>query len=192
METPPRTESCGCTYDLLGMRLTACAMHANREAYDWLLGTPALSFRVLGHPRPAGSKTGFWNERQKRFLLRDASPKSAPWKRAVANVATVAKSRRRAVGLLVGPVGVRFEFFLPRAKSHFGAGRNAETLKADAPAWHLSRPDALKLARAAEDAMTAVVYYDDAQIVREMISKDYGPKPGVRIRIYPLGDCKWQ
>jgi Holliday junction resolvase RusA-like endonuclease len=55
--------------------------------------------------------------------------------------------------------------------------------------WPTTRPDLLKLARAIEDALTGVVYRDDALIVQERLVKDYardGEAPHVRIIILPM------
>lgn len=68
---------------------------------------------------------------------------------------------------------VQFEFVKPRPKNHYGTGRNAVLLKDSAPAAPGVKPDALKLARAIEDALTNVVYTDDSLIVTELIAKRY-------------------
>jgi Holliday junction resolvase RusA-like endonuclease len=86
-------------------------------------------------------------------------------------------------------LAVSFEFVKPRPKSHYGSGKNAEVLKDSAPAAPGVRPDALKLARAIEDALTKVVYTDDSLIVSEAISKRYCNRwepEHVKITIRPL------
>jgi Holliday junction resolvase RusA-like endonuclease len=60
-------------------------------------------------------------------------------------------------------------------------------LKGSAPEWPVARPDALKLARAAEDALTGIVWADDAQIVVERLGKVFGPREGCRVRVRRLG-----
>lgn len=83
-----------------------------------------------------------------------------------------------------------FTFYLKRPKGHYGSGRNAGVLKDSAPAAPGVRPDVLKLARAAEDALTNVVYRDDALIIDEVISKryaEYGEPERVIVRIEVLG-----
>jgi hypothetical protein len=66
-----------------------------------------------------------------------------------------------------------FVFVKPRPAAHYGSGRNERILKDSAPAAPGKRPDALKLARAVEDAMTGIVYVDDSLIVTEVIAKRY-------------------
>lgn len=64
-----------------------------------------------------------------------------------------------------GPVVVEFIFHRLRGVGHYGSGRNSRVLKPSAPLWPTGVPDALKLARAAEDALTGLVWADDAQVV---------------------------
>jgi Holliday junction resolvase RusA-like endonuclease len=101
----------------------------------------------------------------------DANKKARPWKDQVAQVAGQAHAGRE---LMEGALYVQFRFHVPRPKGHYGTGRNAGKLKDSAPEFPAKKPDVLKLARAVEDAMTGVVYRDDAQIVREVLLKDFG------------------
>lgn len=48
---------------------------------------------------------------------------------------------------------------------------------------HVVRPDVSKLIRATEDALTGIVYLDDAQIVEEHAYKFYGMPERVEIKI---------
>lgn len=81
--------------------------------------------------------------------------------------------------LFVGPVRVRFSFKFTRPKGDFGK----HGLKPSASPFHTKRPDVLKLARAVEDALTGIVWKDDAQICAEFLLKEYGDTPGVEIVI---------
>jgi Holliday junction resolvase RusA-like endonuclease len=56
-------------------------------------------------------------------------------------------------------------------------------LKPNAPKYPTTRPDALKLARAAEDALTGIIWTDDAVTVDLTIKKRYGELPGVNITV---------
>jgi len=76
-------------------------------------------------------------------------------------------------------------FARPRPKSHFRAGRNSHLLREGAPRVPTTRPDALKLARAVEDALTGVIYADDSAVVELAVAKIYGA-PGVQISIWRL------
>ena len=58
------------------------------------------------------------------------------------------------------------KFYFQRPKSHYGTGRNAETLRDSAPPEHIQTPDVDKLVRLISDALTiAGVIADDRLIV---------------------------
>jgi Holliday junction resolvase RusA-like endonuclease len=61
-------------------------------------------------------------------------------------------------------------------------------LRASAPRYPTGRPDVLKLARACEDALTGVIWRDDAQIVVERLYKDWGEPARVLVEIEQLAD----
>ena len=132
-----------------------------------------IYFTVFGTPKPAGSKTAFAIKRggvyTGRTVVMDACKKTKGWQ---AIVKAEAKKHAPATPF-VGPIKVRFNFYLPRPKSHHGTGKNSKFVKVSAPDWHIGRPDLLKLARAVEDAMTGIIYADDAQIVIETLEKSY-------------------
>jgi Holliday junction resolvase RusA-like endonuclease len=52
----------------------------------------------------------------------------------------------------------------------------------------VSRPDIDKLARAVLDAMTGPIIYDDAQVVRLLVTKCYDLNPGVVIDVSQSGN----
>lgn len=135
-----------------------------------------LTFRVYGIPQPAGSKQGFFNKKISRVMIVDANKNAKPWKALVASAAIDAVYP----GLIFsGPIGLELVFFVPRPKGHFGK----KGLRVAAPEYPTRRPDLLKLARGVEDALTAIVWHDDAQIVSEHLSKRYGEKPGVQVTV---------
>lgn len=156
---------------------------------------PEMIFSVVVHgvAQPAGSKqayvpTGKNGEPFRRpngtiiVNVVDDNPKSKAWKQHVATMA------RRAWGfrpLLTCPLYVQLVFFRDWTAGHFGSGRNAEVLKPSASAFPDTRPDVLKLARGVEDALTNVIWRDDAQIVDEVLSKRYG-SPRVEISVGKL------
>ena len=142
-----------------------------------------IQLTVYGKAQPAGSKRGF-KAKDGGVLIVDANPKSRDWKNAVSSEAAKLQLRE----LLDGPLAVRFVFYAPRPKGHFGTGRSIGILKATAPAYPTGRPDALKLSRAVEDALTGVVWRDDSQIVDECIAKRYGEPARVEITVAPVAE----
>lgn len=135
-----------------------------------------LSFTVYGTPVPAGSKTPGITKGGRRFVRDSSGHRGTDWRRNVAQVAGEALNGR---GLFDGPLRLVCRFYMPRPKAHFGA----KGLKASAPAYPTSRPDSLKLARGTEDAMSGVVYRDDAQIVSLVATKQYGEPARCEVEI---------
>jgi Holliday junction resolvase RusA-like endonuclease len=127
-----------------------------------------LAFTVHGSPAPAGSKKAV--PIGKRWGVVDANPKAKGWKVQVAQHAGIAMQGRE---LYRGPLKLTLRFYVRRPKSHYAA---SGLVRPAAPEHPTSKPDVLKLARGVEDALTGVVYGDDAQIVTEFLAKRYGPE----------------
>jgi Holliday junction resolvase RusA-like endonuclease len=145
-----------------------------------------IAFFVEGIPKPAGSKTAFAIKKggvyTGRTVVMDACKKTKSWQATVK-----AEAKKHAPETpVVGAVWVEFTFYMPRPKSHFGTGKNSKQLKLTTPFLPTGKPDVLKLSRAVEDAMTGIVYVDDAQIVGEHIQKFYADNKssGVSVIIY--------
>ena len=129
-----------------------------------------IIFFVSGTPRPGGSKT-IGRTASGELFLRDAGGKgNAIWRRAVREAARHAMDGRP---VLTGPLSLAVHFWLPRPKSHFGTGKHACRLKPGAPVSHVIAPDATKLLRSTEDALTGIVWVDDSQVVTQLATKNY-------------------
>lgn len=137
---------------------------------------------VHGTAAPAGSKRAFPFKKKKGQLgvrVTDANPNSAAWKQEVAHAAKQAYSG----DLLAGPLWLTVAFTLPRPKYHYGTGKNAGKLKPSAPRFHDKKPDATKLLRGIEDALTGIVWRDDAQVCAQVVTKMYGEAAKAEISI---------
>lgn len=171
-----------------------------------------LVFEVIGHPEPAGSKRavpirrkggGGWVSGGSRVI--DANPNVLGWKTEVALAAHAAMMRLHRDNqagcvipppdtlpaptrppLFEGPVGLAVVFTLLRPKGHHGTGRNAGKLRDSAPDYPCVKPDATKLLRGVEDAMTGVIWRDDAQVVEQFVSKRYGQPERVKVTVWTL------
>lgn len=70
-------------------------------------------------------------------------------------------------------VSIRFEFTRP--KGHFGSGRNTNAIKASRiTARPVGKPDLTNIVKRIEDALTGIVWRDDAQVVESWSIKLYG------------------
>jgi Holliday junction resolvase RusA-like endonuclease len=141
-----------------------------------------ISFFVAGIPQPAGSKRGFFNKKINRVIITDANPKSRDWKTSVAQVASEAV---KGMDPLTGPLKVRFDFIFPRPKGHYRTGKHKGEIRDSAPQYPDIRPDCSKSIRGTEDALTGIIWKDDAQIVTQIATKRYGIIPGCNITVRP-------
>lgn len=152
-----------------------------------------VAFTIYGKPEPAGSKRAFavrkGGELTGRVAVMDDNPKGKGWQSAVRWAAVDAMLHQphdQEIHAddaatyngnplpLHGALSLVVMFYVRRPKAHYGTGRNAEVLKPSAPKHPTSKPDTTKLIRAVEDAMTGLVYRDDAQIVEQYACKRYG------------------
>lgn len=134
-----------------------------------------LSFTVYGVAAPAGSKTAGVSKSGKVFV-RDDAKKGKPWRQ---NVAQAAGEAMNGTGLLDGALELRLTFYVPRPKSHYGANG----LRPSSPLYPTKRPDVTKLIRAVEDALTGIVWRDDAQVVRQHATKLYGEPARAEVKV---------
>lgn len=121
---------------------------------------PAISITVYGQPAPQGSKRHVGNG-----VMIESSKKVKPWRADVKAAATAAVDLLDGWTPLDGPLSVSMTFAFLRPKSHYGTGRNAGVVKASAPMRPAGIPDLSKLIRSTEDALTKLVWADDARVV---------------------------
>jgi crossover junction endodeoxyribonuclease RusA len=140
----------------------------------------SLSIVVMGRPAPQGSKKSVGNNR-----MVEMSKYVRPWRRDVEQAARDAMARHSDFVMFDGPIHLEVVFWIQRPKKHYGTGKNAETLRADAPCYCQSAPDLSKLVRSTEDALTAAgVWKDDARVVVTRSEKRYvDGVPGAHIRV---------
>jgi Holliday junction resolvase RusA-like endonuclease len=103
-----------------------------------------------------------------------------PWRYLVSQAAIAT-----GVPLIRGPVSLSVVFLFQRPKGHFGV----KGLKPSAPRFHMVKPDGSKLLRSTEDALSKLLYEDDARIVMGTFHKRYcigDERPGAVITIIPL------
>lgn len=148
----------------------------------------SLTFCVLGLPRPAGSKRAFAIKKQGkptgRIAVVDACKDSREWKTIVSREAVIIMNEEQRK-MFLGPVRLSVIFYMPRPKGHYRTGKQAAELRRTAPEYPITKPDLLKLTRAVEDAVTGIVWRDDAQVVDQRLEKRYG-RPSCTIQVEDL------
>lgn len=135
-----------------------------------------VRIRVAGAPAPKGSKKGFLNPKNNRVVVVDDNPKTLKqWSGAVTAAAQSAMAELGHPPAMTGPLSMRVVFYLPPPKS--------------LPKWRWlpsTKPDLDKLERATWDALTGVVWRDDAQVVdgarRKLYAIDRTPGAAILVR----------
>jgi Holliday junction resolvase RusA-like endonuclease len=142
-----------------------------------LYGRRRLEFTVSGVPEPQGSSKSFGfhlkdqggrpiygrnNEPMIRTITTSDNPNLKAWRQLVADAAQRAIAATPGFVLFQGAVALDLTFELPRPKS---LPKRVEA--------HTKKPDASKLLRSTEDALTGVLWRDDAQLVEIRIRKRY-------------------
>ena len=149
--------------------------------------TPDLiAFVVLGIPSPGGSKSAFRHRHTNKIVVIDAGgAKTKRWRTAVASAAREAMD---GCEFIAAPIGLIVEFRMPRPKNHYLTNGD---LRRGAPWVPIVRPDLTKLLRSTEDALTGIVFHDDAAICEQNITRSYASDghTGARISVFHVS-CK--
>lgn len=137
-----------------------------------------LTFTVSGMAAaPQGSKKVVGP-----YRIVESSANVKPW-RFLVQQAAVATGHP----CFMGPISLSVVFLFARPKGHYTA---KGVLKADAPTYHVVRPDGSKCLRSTEDALVdAGLIHDDARIAISSHVKRYcveGEHPGAIITILSL------
>ena len=90
-----------------------------------------------------------------------------------------------------GAIRLDLTFIMSRPKSHYGTGRNSNTLKKSAPKYHIVKPDRDNLEKFAMDALNGYLWKDDCQVVQGKVDKKYHEPgdvfgPRTLIKVYTI------
>jgi Holliday junction resolvase RusA-like endonuclease len=148
-----------------------------------------ITFTVLGVAAPQGSFRAFVSKSTGRAFMQQSCKRTMPWRQEVAACAEKALKDDHCDGWPTSmSVSMHVDFYLPRPASHLGK----KGLRPSAPEFPSKKPDLSKLVRAAEDALTGIIYDDDARIVRLQAAKYYaaaGTPPRAEFALLP-GDAR--
>jgi crossover junction endodeoxyribonuclease RusA len=133
---------------------------------------------VLGLPVPQGSKSAHPFRRKDGSLgvavhEGGKAARLKDWRRAIADAARAWMAENGLESPADGPLALVATFYLPRPSS--------------APkrlVYPAKKPDCSKLIRAVEDAMTGIVYTDDARIVDLRVYKRFAVDSPPRVEIH--------
>jgi Holliday junction resolvase RusA-like endonuclease len=140
-----------------------------------------LNFTVVGVPQTKGSTRAFVPKGWTRPIITNDNPKAKGWQQTIANCAALELRRAEHAGLVfLAGVAIDVTFYLPRPKKFLVK----KWAGIDVP--HTTRPDADKMLRVVKDALSKVVWNDDAQVTDVVARKRYcaaGEFPRVVIRV---------
>jgi Holliday junction resolvase RusA-like endonuclease len=138
-----------------------------------------IKFTVYAKAEPQGSMKGFVspgkNGMKARAILTSSNSKMKPYRGEVTRSAMVALRDLNGVEPMAGkhvPVSMVIDFYLERPQS-IPKKRKFMVVK----------PDLDKLLRSSVDALTGILYVDDAQIVENSVRKHYGVPERVEISV---------
>lgn len=141
---------------------------------------------VPGAAQTAGSKSAFVNPKTGKAIVTESGTSKSKaakktWRGDLRDAGEYARGEQWGLDQpTAAALAVRFVFIRARASDQMRTGRHAGEVKPWAIGRRpVARPDVLKLARAAEDALTGVLWLDDSQIVDEHLSKAFGDDVGL-------------
>lgn len=149
---------------------STCSTDAGHQPWCPSMTTLALDVFVPGHARPQGSKRALGRGR-----MIESSKHVGAWRERIAFFVVQASIGRAVIAREI-PVHTVIEFVMPRPKA---------TPKRSTPPM-IRQPDLDKMLRAVDDALTGVVWSDDAQVTATYTLKRYAEideAPGVWIRV---------
>lgn len=136
-----------------------------------------IKFVVYGDPLPKGSARAFVPKGWSRPIITSATKGLKQWE---SKIAAAAGSQANGT-LLMGPLTLTIDFYLARPKS-----------LPKKTAHHIKRPDLDKLIRGATDALTGVIWKDDAQVYTVTATKAYAATedeaPRAEFTIIPVNE----
>ncbi len=132
-----------------------------------------IRFTVHGKAQAAGSKRHVG-----RGIIVDANKNAKPWQ---AEVKAAALDVFQGP-LIEGPVAIEIREYRLRPKGHFRTTGELSAAGLRKP-FPTSAPDTGKIARGIHDALTGIVYRDDAQIVLDVTSKEWGESERTEVEI---------
>ncbi|HEX7098929.1 MAG TPA: RusA family crossover junction endodeoxyribonuclease [Acidimicrobiia bacterium] len=137
-----------------------------------------VTFFVHGTPKPQGSKRAFVNKATGRAQVVESSKGVGDWR---ADVRAAAMAEWGEKPPTVRPVAVVVHFYLRRPKRHPKTKQTYPT----------ARPDVDKLLRAVLDALTGIVFKDDAQVITLTGTKEWDQdesltREGAKVTVYEV------
>lgn len=138
-----------------------------------------IRFIAYCTPAPQGSMRPYQDKRTGRLGVKSENSKTMPYRHLVAQIAAEAmKDANLSLPLAPQHVPVRATITWTLRKPPSAPKSRI---------WPSRKPDADKLLRATLDALTGILWHDDAQVVEVRAAKQYGAPERVEIEVQALG-----
>jgi Holliday junction resolvase RusA-like endonuclease len=153
----------------------------DQPRYVYRVNAFGAQFTVLGKPQPGGSKRAYpvknkTTGKTRCQIVDDNEDAVKPWRNQVEIVASELMGDRPP---FVGPLMLVVDFYFERPKGHYGV----HGVRRSAPKFPSVRPDTTKLLRPLEDALSGILWKDDALIVEQIARKRYGSPPRAEVKV---------
>jgi Holliday junction resolvase RusA-like endonuclease len=142
-----------------------------------------IQFVCFCHPEPQGSAKGFAFQRNNGKLgvsITSDNSKLKPYRHAVAQVASIAV---RDIGESL-PMAPKHEAVMLELDFYFQKPDSVSKKRF----FPVVKPDIDKLARSTFDALTGILFADDAQVVEVKVRKYYGTPERVEVIMRPAAE----
>jgi len=140
-----------------------------------LIAIDSISFTAYVTPEPQGSMKAFIPKGWNRAIITSDNKDLKSYRQEVSKAALEQRAKIGFYDVMFGkhsPVSAVFNFYF--AKPDSVSKKRTQ---------HVVRPDLSKLIRATEDALTGIIYTDDAQIVSIKAEKFYGLPERVEVTV---------
>ena len=140
-----------------------------------LIAIDSISFTAFCTPEPQGSMKAFIPKGWNRAIITSDNKDLKSYRQEVSKAALEQRAKvgfNDVIFTKHSPVSATFNFYFSKPDS---VSRKRTQ--------HVVRPDLSKLIRATEDALTGIIYADDAQIVSIKAEKFYGLPERVEVTI---------
>lgn len=121
-----------------------------------------------------------------RITTVNGSPRSYTPAKTVAYEGLIALAGQEVMDgreLLDGPLSLTVQAIFQQPKGWSKKRCLAALLS---PEWHTGRPDGDNILKAVGDGLNGIVWRDDSQVARCVITKAYGETPGLTVEVTPL------
>jgi Holliday junction resolvase RusA-like endonuclease len=131
----------------------------------------SLRFVVVGRPIPQGSMHALQTKHMKYPVLTSNQPDLKPWRKLVGDMARIEMRKNSFVPIGKSvPVRLILDFYFEKETSVKRLDK-------------ITKPDLDKLVRSCGDALTGIVFQDDAQVTELIARKMYGSPARVEIEV---------